>query len=147
MKLRVNVKSVGKRRNSVEEKLCEIDKCPESVKELILLVVDSQVREYNQRLSESQDERGEYPGILGCMTRQEIEDQSQGGKIGFGVSYGEKKADRKAARENAVQCFEDGIYRIFMDGKPLEELDDPLQVTEENVFTFVRLTMLAGRMW
>lgn len=34
-----------------------------------------------------------------------------------------------------------------MDDKPLEELDEDIQVTEEQVFTFVRLTMLAGRMW
>ena len=88
-----------------------------------------------------------YPELLGCMTREEIEDQARGGRIGFGVSYGEQEADKKAAQRNAVQCFEDGIYRIFMDGRPLEELDEPLCATEENVFTFVRLTMLAGRMW
>lgn len=51
------------------------------------------------------------------------------------------------ARVNAVQCFEDGIYRVFMDGRGLEELDEGIVVTEESVFTFVRLTMLTGRMW
>ncbi len=147
MKLRVNVKSVGKRRNSVEERICKIDGCPGSVRELILLVVDSQVEEYNQRFKEAREGQGDYPELLGCMTREEIEDQARGGRIGFGVSYGEQEADKKAAQRNAVQCFEDGIYRIFMDGRPLEELDEPLCATEENVFTFVRLTMLAGRMW
>ena len=63
------------------------------------------------------------------------------------MNYGGKPADIVKAQENAIQCFEDGIYRIFMDDKPLEELDEDIQVTEEQVFTFVRLTMLAGRMW
>ncbi|MCI8659317.1 MAG: hypothetical protein HFG54_03565 [Lachnospiraceae bacterium] len=147
MRIRVNVKRVGKRRNSVEEKVCLIDGCPKSVRELIVLVVDSQVREYNQRLFKSREEFGEHSGLLRCMTRGEIEEQSQSGKIGFGESYGEREADEKEAQQNAIQCFEDGIYRIFMDGRPLEALDEPLQVTEERVFTFVRLTMLAGRMW
>ena len=62
-------------------------------------------------------------------------------------SHGEKEADVQEAQENALQCFEDGIYRIFMDGTPLESLDDTIAITDHSVFTFVRLTMLAGRMW
>lgn len=147
MKLRVNVKSVGKRRKSVEETVCEIAGCPRTVKELILAVVDSQVEEYNQRLKQSQNSQGQCPEVLACLTREEIEDQAQGGRVSFGISYGEKPADKQAARDNALLCFTDNIYRIFMDGQPLEELEDSISVTEENVFTFVRLTMLAGRMW
>ena len=143
MKLRVNVKSVSKRRKAVEETVCEVAGCPGTVRELILAVVDSQVEEYNQRLEASQ----KIPEILSCLTKEEIEDKAQGGKVGFGQNYGEKKADRHKARDNAIQCFEDGIYRIFMDGKPLENLEDAVDITEENLFTFVRLTMLAGRMW
>ena len=81
------------------------------------------------------------------LTKEEMEDKSQSGKIAFGVNYGEKKAELSKAQENAVQCFEDGIYRIFLDEEPLENLDDGIFITEESVFTFVRLTMLAGRMW
>ncbi|MCI8864951.1 MAG: hypothetical protein HFG60_06640 [Lachnospiraceae bacterium] len=143
MKIKVNVKHMGKRKNSIEEKTCEIAGRPGTVRELVLAVVDSQVEEYNQRLEASQ----KIPEILSCLTKEEIEDKAQGGKVGFGQNYGEKKADRHKARDNAIQCFEDGIYRIFMDGKPLENLEDAVDITEENLFTFVRLTMLAGRMW
>ena len=85
--------------------------------------------------------------VLACLTREEIGEKAQGGKIGFGVNYGGKKADAQKAGENAVQCFEDGIYRVFMDGRGLESLDEAIAVSEESVFTFVRLTMLTGRMW
>lgn len=81
------------------------------------------------------------------MTREEIEDKAEAGKISFGTVYGDRKADFKKAQDNAIQCFEDGIYRIFLDNRPLESLDEPIEITGETVFTFVRLTMLAGRMW
>ena len=157
MKLRVNVKSVSKRRKAVEETVCEVAGCPGTVRELILVVVDSQVEEYNSRLEQSEmllqdfsrpgSSPAALPEVLACLTKEEIEDQAEKGKISFGISYGEKKADKKAAGKNAIQCFEDGIYRIFMDGQSLEELEERIVVTEEKVFTFVRLTMLTGRMW
>ena len=49
--------------------------------------------------------------------------------------------------EHALQCFEDGIYRIFMDGKQLDRLDREITLGEDSELTFVRLTMLSGRLW
>ncbi len=134
---------MGKRKNSVEEAFCEIAGRPATLRELILAVVASQAEEYNKR----QEAFAAQPEILACLTKEDIEDKAQAGKIGFGVNYGEKKADVLSAQNNAIQCFEDGIYRVFMDGQPLEALDEPVEITEEKSFTFVRLTMLAGRMW
>ncbi|RKJ02115.1 hypothetical protein D7X87_18005 [bacterium D16-54] len=146
MRLRVNVKHVGKKKQGVEEMVCEVRGCPGTVRELILAVVDAQVSEYNRRVELAQDS-GVENGVLACLTREEIGERAQGGKVGFGVNYGGRKADLEKARVNAVQCFEDGIYRVFMDGRGLEELDEGIVVSEESVFTFVRLTMLTGRMW
>ena len=155
MKIRVNVKRIGKRRQSVEESFYEISGKPETVRGLILAVVGAEVDSYNQRYEEAHsqanlgtDREGQKePGILGWLTKKEMEDQAQSGRIGLRVNYGEKKADLEEAGENAIQSFEDGIYRIFMDERPLEELDERIEVTEHTVFTFVRLVMLAGRMW
>lgn len=152
MYIRVNVKQMGKRRPSVEERLCEIQGCPGTVRELILAVVASEVDAYNHRLetageSLAEDAHPRENGLLKYLTREEIGEQAQAGKISFGSVYGEKQADREAAQANALQSFEDGIYRIFLDGKPLETLEEPVEVTGESVFTFVRLVMLAGRMW
>ena len=145
MRLRVNVKALGKRKQGVEEISCEVKGCPKTVRELILGVVDVQVEEYNKRVELAQN--CGVNEVLACLTRGEIDEKAQGGKIGFGVNYGGKKADAQKAGENAVQCFEDGIYRVFMDGRGLESLDEAIAVSEESVFTFVRLTMLTGRMW
>ena len=41
----------------------------------------------------------------------------------------------------------ENIFRIFADGKELESLQEPVSLQEGSEVTFVRLTMLAGRMW
>ena len=57
------------------------------------------------------------------------------------------EADLKEACDNAIQCFEDGIYRIFLDDRPLLDLEEDIGGETDGMFTFVRLTMLSGRMW
>ena len=139
MKIKVNLKSIGKRKQSVEPVVYEIKGIPHTVRELILAVTQTGVQEYNERAASTE--------LLRYLTKEEIDNKAQSGKITFGVNYGEKKAQLAEAQENAIQCFEDGIYRIFLDEEPLENLETEISITEENVFTFVRLTMLAGRMW
>lgn len=139
MKIKVNLKSVGKKKQSVEPVAYEIGGTPRTVGELIRAVTEAGVREYNERMESSE--------LLSYLTKEELEDKARSGKIAFGVNYGEKKAKLSDAQENAIQCFEDGIYRIFLNEEPLENLDDRIFITEESEFTFVRLTMLAGRMW
>ncbi len=155
MKIKINVKRLGKKKASIETAEYEIMGHPQTVRELILSVVESEAAAYNQRYEEAHSrknlqadgEGNEEPGILGWLTRKEMEDQAQAGKIGLRVNYGEKKADLKKAQDHAVQCFEDGIYRIFLDQQPLEELEGRIEITEQSEITFVRLVMLAGRMW
>lgn len=139
MTINVNLKSITKRKKSVQPTPYEIDGTPATVRELILAVTAAGVAQYNERQQNSE--------LLNCLTREEIEDKAQSGKVGFGVNYGGRQARLTTAQENAIQCFEDGIYRIFLDEQPLEQLDAPLTINEKNIITFVRLTMLAGRMW
>lgn len=139
MKLNVNLKKIGKKQHSVQTVTYEIPGNPGNVRELIEAMVRTCVEQYNQRPEES--------GLLSCLTKDEIEDSARTGKVGFGVNYGNKTADAGQAIDNAIQSFEDGIYRIFLDDRGLEALDEEITVKEESSLTFVRLTMLAGRMW
>lgn len=139
MEIKVNLKRIGKKSQSVKETVYQISKRPDTVRELILEVVKTGVEDYNRRK--------EAPEILTWMTKEEIEKKAQAGKVAFGVNYGENSADLKEAQDNAVQSFEDGIYRIFLNDRSLEDLEEKLTIKAEDVFTFVRLTMLAGRMW
>ena len=139
MKVLVNMKKLGSRRNSITQVPYELEPVPTTVRELIIQMVSICVHDYNTRM-ESQE-------LLKNLSQAEMEDKASAGKISFGVNYGEKKAEEDKAIANALQCFEDGIFRIFCGTEQLQQLEDTITLTEESELTFVRLTMLAGRMW
>ncbi len=45
------------------------------------------------------------------------------------------------------QCFEDGIFRIYLGTEELKKPEDLISLEEDSELTFIRLTMLSGRMW
>ena len=68
-------------------------------------------------------------------------------KIAFGINYGGKEADEAVAVTVALQAFEDGLVRIFHKDEELLTLSQAIDVQENDLFTFLRLTMLAGRLF
>ena len=78
---------------------------------------------------------------------REIEDLADSGRIAFGMVYSDKTEDPEKAVANALQCYEDGLFRIFLNGRPLGSLNEEMQLNENDRLTVVRLTMLAGRLW
>ena len=63
------------------------------------------------------------------------------------MDYNEQKQDLEKAIENALQSYEDGIYRVFVNDEEMGEIESEIELKEKDELTFVRLTMLAGRMW
>ena len=140
MQVQVNVKRIGKRRNAIETRPYEIGEVHD-VGGLVAAFVTVEVTRFNARA-----EVGET--ALRYLTNEEIADAATVGKIGFGTDYNGQVQDLTAAIENARQSFEDGIYRIFINGDEVgDALDTPVMLRENDEITFVRLTMLAGRMW
>lgn len=139
MQIYIYVKQLGKRRNVVDKKTIQLDKIPDNTAALIAGIVALQVREYNQRLEQCE--------LLNYLTDEDIQIKAATGKINFGVNYNGMPADMEKAIRNALQSFEDGIFRVFVDGKELESLEESVMLKEGSELTFVRLTMLAGRMW
>ena len=139
MQVQVNVKRFGKRRNAIETRPYEIG-AVHSIGGLIAAFVTAEVTRFNQRAAAGET-------ALAYLTSEEIADAATVGKVGFGADYNGKVQDL-AAIANAHQCFTDGIYRIFVNGAEVEgALDSPVTLHENDEITFVRLTMLAGRMW
>ena len=112
-----------------------LPKKPETLEELLLGLTELGVRDYNARKDEVQ--------ILRFLPKEEIADQAVKGKVSFGVRGGED-ADGKAAAENTIQCFEDGIYRVFAGDRELTGLKDRISWTDGLEFTLIRLTMMSG---
>ena len=48
---------------------------------------------------------------------------------------------------DALEAFSDGIVVIFADDRRLQRLDESIDITDIHNLTFIKLTMLAGRMW
>jgi hypothetical protein len=69
------------------------------------------------------------------------------GKFAFGVHYNENEIDEAKAIQTAIDAVTDGLVRVFKGNDEITDLDAEIEIAEGDVFTFVRLTMLSGRMW
>ena len=139
MKVYINVKQIGKRKNKINKKEYEISDNIKNVKELLTEFVTINVNKFNEGLTEDD--------IVPYLTDERINDLSEAGKISFGMNYNGQKQELDKAVENALQSYEDGIYRIFVNDEELGDLGSETELKENDEVTFVRLVMLAGRMW
>ncbi len=137
--IKINIKSVSGKKSRITTRTMLFDENINVVEELIKAAVAATVNEYNER-RESSD-------LITVLTPGLIEDKAQTGKVSFGVNYGEKSPDLETAVNNALEAFADGIVVIFADDKKLDSLDEAIDINEIKSLTFVKLTMLAGRMW
>ena len=139
MQVYVRVKTLGKRKDVLPPRPYELPEGISSLRGLLTAFVEAEVDRYNSKDTEAP--------LLSCLTVEEIEAQSETGKVSFVRLWSDRKADKAKAVQTAIQAFDDGLVRVLMDDVELTELDTPLKIHEGAVFTFVRLTFLAGRMW
>lgn len=139
MKIYIRIKAAGKRRPVLDNVLYELPDTISTLRELLTELVRQEVEAYNKK--------GTDVKMIPFLTREEVEEQAFAGKVGFGRIYSEKKADFAKAVENAIQCFSDGLVRVFQNEDELEQLDSRIEIREADCFTLIRLTFLAGRMW
>lgn len=140
MNLSIQTKQLGKRRCCIEPMQIELpDETFTDVRSLITAIVRRQVEGHNQRPGEND--------LLKYLTQEEIDDRAESGKVGFGVNYNGEKASAEAAVKNALQAYEDGIFRLFVNDEEAGTADTPLVLREGDRLTFVRLTLLSGRLW
>lgn len=139
MQIFARVKAVGKRKDILSPVAYTLPENTDSLRKLLTAIVETEVKRYNQKETGAQ--------LIPFLTQEELENKASSGKVGFGNIYSERKEDRDRAVENALQCWQDGLVRVFMGDMELEDLDAPVHISEGTVFTFIRLTFLAGRMW
>ncbi len=140
MNIKVNIKQLGKKRAAVEAEDFHIEGRPENVRELIAASVHTCVEDYNERVRKGEDN-------VKPISDEEISQMSQIGKIAFGINYGGKEANEEEAVKNALLSYEDGLFRIFIGEEEAGTLDDKISLAENCEVTFIKLTMLSGRMF
>ena len=136
MKVYISAKQMKKRGNQVDAYAYELCAVPETLRQLITMLVSDGVESYHRRLLAK--------GQTAVLTKDEIDSMSQIGKIGFGIPFGSQQANLQNALETAFQGFEDGLYRLFIGEREVESLDAPLHLREEDTITIIRLVMLTG---
>lgn len=139
MQLFINLKQIGKRRNVIDRQEVTFVTVPATVAELITAIVCRQVEEYNGRLEQSE--------LLNCLTDEQVRQKATVGKVDFGELYNRVPAQAEEAVRTALQAFEDGIFRLFINETGVDGLQTPLSLQEGDTLTFIRLTLLTGRLW
>ena len=137
MKIIINVKGLSRKKVIHQEEVELTDKIF-TTKDLITELVKINVEKFNKKIDDKD--------ILSIMTNEYIAEAARSGKIGDEV-HGDKKANLEKALDTAYLAFEDGLYCIFINDEQSEKLDDKLNLKDGDILTFIRLTMLAGRMW
>ena len=137
MKIIINIKGLSRKKVIYQEEIELINKIS-TTKDLITELVRINVEKFNKKIDDKD--------ILSIMTNEYIAEAARSGKIGDEV-HGDKKANLEKALDTAYLAFEDGLYCIFVNDEQTEKLEDNLALKDGDVLTFIKLTMLAGRMW
>ena len=134
MVLYMNMKQLGKRRNTVDQVPFTYAVVPGSLRELIAETVKLCVSRYIEAMN-----RGEA-----VLSNAQIDDMAQIGKIAFGIVYGEKAPDVGKSIETAMLGFQDGLFRVFLGDTELTELDEKLELQDWVNRVLPQMYMLKG---
>jgi hypothetical protein len=135
----VALKHMGNIAKKVKEYPFVLGKTPHTFRELIEESVKSCIEAYRTRANNAKD-----PAPL---TDEQFDGMREIGKFAFGVHYNENEIDEAKAIQTAMDAVTDGLVRVFKGNDEITDLDAEIEIAEGDVFTFVRLTMLSGRMW
>ena len=88
--------------------------------------------------------RQEERKLARVMSRQEIEQGVELGKVDAGERDLEQKVNTSDAIATALQAFEDGLYFVFIDEVQQTNLDSEVFLKANSKVIFLRLTALVG---
>ena len=144
MDLSIQVKQFGKKGRHIMPLIFRYEKSPGTVRELIEETVKIMVAEFCKKLKTVKE--GKLPEH---MSEEKLNVMAEMGKIAFVDIWNEKEPDEEKAIAIALQAYADGIVRVFVNGQEAEyaEADAKLELKDKDEITFVRLAMLAGRMF
>lgn len=168
--LELQVKGVGEKRpiiikkinlenTLIDDKL--LNKKYISLRELITEIVKLEVDEFNNRVKNNRikidkvkidkvkddklkNDKVEDNNVLRYLTDNEIKSKVSTGKISTYSVQNLTNVDIDEAIETAILGFEDGLYFVFIDDKKIESIDEIINLDENSLLMFLRLTSLTG---
>lgn len=141
MEIHYSIKQLGKKHPIIDKATLSIEllETKTTFRSLLTAIVQQQVRAYNlQKIT---------PIVLNILSTKQLNQASQEGKISFGDTENTTIAQEEAAIKTALEAFEDGLFAVFLNDDPIESLEQIVELNQDSVFTFIRLTFLAGSIW
>jgi len=131
----VQQKSLGSKKEELLKKEIDIP-LSETLKlrDFLSQFVQYELNAFNQRLSDS-------------VLLHNLEQIETRGKISFGDRINTHSLKDGEAISIVLQAFEDGLFAVFQNDHPLEDLEESFSVKEHDVFSFIKLTFLSGSIW
>lgn len=139
MNVWITVKSLGKRKPALAKQAAELPETTDTLRQLIKNMVAQQLKALQDKKNEAE--------WLAYLMPEDIQEQGEAGKVGFGAIYNEGAPDIEGAMDTAITAYEDGLFKVFLNDEELQGLDEPLIIQEDDNVLFIRFTMLAGRLW
>ncbi len=139
MKIQIAMKTVKNLTKKVKTIPFLLEKIPQTFEELIEEIVKASVKAYHLRMKQQHSEK--------LLSEEEFAVMKETGKFAWSFLGEEKEVDEETAIDAAKEAISNGTVRVFKGTTELTDFSEALSISEEEVFTFIRLTMLAGRMW
>ncbi|WP_046227506.1 hypothetical protein [Paenibacillus dauci] len=139
MLIYITVKSLGRRKNWLTRQPLQLAGTPVTLRDLITCIVEQNVREFKVKQTDT--------SFIPYLTAEAIKEQAEVGKVGFQLIRDERIPEEQQAVETALLAFEDGLYKVFLREEEVTGLDEHIELAEGDEAAFIRLTMLAGRVW
>lgn len=136
MNIYLQIKAAGKRKAILEKHAYPLPSTPSSPHEFISMIVTQEVTNYNQKSIDAP--------LMPYLTTEAYAEGESIGKIGFNDRKNEAEQELQPAIDNALQAFEDGLYRIFIDDEEATS-HQTFKLPNDATVTLIRLTFLAGR--
>lgn len=147
MLINIRIKRAGRKGGEIACKAMELGCVPQTVGELIEYISLCLYRQYvNKAEKAGAFEEGDLTHTI-IMSEEEIEEKAAGGKVDFDFPQMMKNRSESRVADLAKQSFCDGETAVFIDGQRYEKLSDKIRLTGGETVTFVKLTMLTGRLW
>ncbi len=147
MELKVQIKQAGKREQKIQTAKLRVPAKPGTVEDLLRYAVSATYHAFEEKRKRTAvfEAGGNIPCLV--LTEEEIENGAAGGKIDFGFLRSSRQVSEAEAIANALLAFADGLIAVFIDKERKEDLSEEINLTGNETVTFVKLTMLAGRLW
>ena len=146
MKIYLQQKRPGRARQAIASCPIELPAGLNTTGALISSLVRIIVSAYNDRIDDVPADP-DADCRANPIPEDQINDLAEAGRVAFGLICNNRKEDTEKAIANALQCYEDGLFKIFLNGSLLGPNESEIELTDGDTLTIVRLTMLSGRMW